>query len=149
MDHTFSAPKIPQFHTKNPSVQHKSLSSTPKTPQFHPLSSTSKTPQFNTHPSVQHQKPLSSTPKTSQFKTSVKLRCVELRGFRCGTEGIWGLKRSSPFVLSWQGCGTEGDPKSFYFPCRYSRDDLSAIKLAWNFWSYLQKESYDVSIEFE
>ena len=28
-DHTFSVPKIPQFHTKNPSVQHQnSLSST-------------------------------------------------------------------------------------------------------------------------
>ena len=36
LDHTFSAPKIPQFHTKNPSVPHqKPLSSTPKTPQFH------------------------------------------------------------------------------------------------------------------
>ena len=45
-----SAPKIPQFHTKNPSVQHQNpLSSTPKTPQFHlPLSSTPKIPQLNT-----------------------------------------------------------------------------------------------------
>ena len=33
-DHSFSAPEIPQFHTKNPSVQHNPLSSTPKTPQF-------------------------------------------------------------------------------------------------------------------
>ena len=85
--HSFSAPKIPQFHTKNPSVQHTPLSSTPKTPQFHPLSSTPKTPQF--HPpqfntknpsapppqfhsensSVQHQKSLSSTPKIPQFHT--------------------------------------------------------------------------------
>ena len=45
--HSFSAPKIPQFHTKNPSVPHpsvqhqKSLSSTP-------FSSTPKTPQFHT-----------------------------------------------------------------------------------------------------
>ena len=50
--HSFSAPKIPQFHTKNPSVQHKPLSSTPKNPQFHP-------PQFHTkNPSVPHKKPL-------------------------------------------------------------------------------------------
>ena len=83
-DQTFSAPKIlqfhtknPQFHTKNPSVpppsvpHQKSLSST-QLPQFHPknpsvplqkpLSSTH-LPQFNTPSSVQHQKPLSSTPK--------------------------------------------------------------------------------------
>ena len=68
--HAISAPKIPQFHTKNPSVPHQKipqfhtktlsvphqkllssnlLSTTPKTPKFHtPLSSTSKTPQFNT-----------------------------------------------------------------------------------------------------
>ena len=46
---SFSAPKIPQFNTKNPSVQHTPLSSTPKNPQFHtPLSSTLKTPQFHT-----------------------------------------------------------------------------------------------------
>ena len=78
---SFSAPKIPQFNTKNPSVQHNPLSSTPKTPQFHtknpsvqhnPLSSTPKTPEFHSPqfhtqnpsvpaPSVPHQKPLSST----------------------------------------------------------------------------------------
>ena len=51
-----STPKTPQFHTKNPSVQHKPLSSTPKTPQF------------NTPPSVPHQKPLSST-HPPQFHT--------------------------------------------------------------------------------
>ena len=41
---TFSAPKIPQFHTKNPAVPHqKLLGSTPKTPQFHtPLCGTDK-----------------------------------------------------------------------------------------------------------
>ena len=27
--------------------------------------------------------------------------CVELRGFRCWTEGFWGLKRSGPFVWNW------------------------------------------------
>ena len=101
------SPKIPQFHTQNPSVQHKSLSSTPKTPQF------------NTNPSVPHQKslsstpsrsstpktpqfhPLSSTPKTPQFHTKklytnelysyFSLREVELRVFWGGTEGfmVW------------------------------------------------------------
>ena len=51
-DHTFSAPKIPQFNTEKPSVQHrKPLSSTqnPSVPQKKkPFSSTPKTPQFNT-----------------------------------------------------------------------------------------------------
>ena len=113
-DHTIAAPKIPQFNTKNSSVQH--------------------IPQFQTNnPSVQHQKSLSSTPKTPQFNTktpSVQLRkpfgfthflvwnwvvCwtelllvwnwgvfrVALRGFWCGNYGILGLKMSSPFVWNW------------------------------------------------
>ena len=76
LDHTFSAPEISQFNTKNSPVQH------------NPLSSTSKTPQFNTKtPSVPHQKPLSSTPLTS---TPKKLYISELYSdfFWCGTEGF-------------------------------------------------------------
>ena len=57
-DHTFSVPEIPQFHTKNPSVQHTPLRSTPKTPQFNTKTLL-----------VRHQNPLSSTPKTRQFHT--------------------------------------------------------------------------------
>ena len=105
--------------TQDPSVQHrKPLSSTPKS-----LSSTQKTPLFNTQtPSVSHQNPLSvtsktlqfhtplsSTPKTPQFHTPqaktegfLVLNCgvfgFELRGFWCGTEEFWGLKRSGSFV---------------------------------------------------
>ena len=127
-NHTFSMPKIPQFNTKNPSVQHRNpLSSTPK-------------PLTLTHPSVPLQKP----PVQHSFCQrgvlnpwgvfGMKLRgregtegCVELRGFRCWTEGFsvwnWGLcwtegfrvlKSSGPFVRNWnvelRGCGTEGDP---------------------------------------
>ena len=58
------------FGSLNPSVQHnKSLSSTPKTPQFNTL--------------------LSITPKNpSSTQTAVPYKgCVELRSFRCGTEG--------------------------------------------------------------
>ena len=67
--HSFSAPKILQFHTKNPSVQLNPLSSTPKTHQFNTP------PQFHTKnpsvpsPSVPHPKPLSSTPFSSTPKT--------------------------------------------------------------------------------
>ena len=103
---SFSAPEIPQFHTKNSSVQHNPLSSTPETPQF------------NTSPSVPHQKtlssthPLSSTPKNPLF--GVELRgfwcgtegCVELRGFWCWTErflvwnwGISGAEKEWPFCV--------------------------------------------------
>ena len=111
-DHTFSAPKNPQFNTKNPSVQHqnpwvphqKLLSSTPKS-----LSSTPKTPQFNT-------KSIGSTPKAPQFHLPLTAFLVwnwgvfgvEPRGFWCGTEGCllwnWGileLKRIGPFVWNW------------------------------------------------
>ena len=76
-----------QFHTKgpllsspqNPSILHqKPLSSTPKAPGFNTsLSSTPKTPLSHTENlSVQH---------TPQFHTK---RWVELRGFRCVTEGV-------------------------------------------------------------
>ena len=101
-----------------PSVQHisstqkghfllapKSLSSTPKIPQFQtkkPLSSTSKTPQFYT--------PLNFTPKTGGgvFVYLFEVFDVELRGFRCGTEGVsvlnWGV-----FGVELRGlCWTEG-----------------------------------------
>ena len=92
-----------------PSVQHisstqkghfllapKSLSSTPKIPQFQtkkPLSSTSKTPQFYT--------PLNFTPKTGGgvFVYLFEVFDVELRGFRCGTEGV--------SVLNWGVFGVE------------------------------------------
>ena len=56
--HSFSASKIPQFHTWNPSVQYT--------------------------PSVPYQKPLSSTPLSS----TPGFFGVELRGFWCGTEGF-------------------------------------------------------------
>ena len=125
LDHTFSAPEIPQFHIKNPSVQHNPLSSTPKTPQFH-----TKNPSVtHQNPSVTHLKPLSST-HTPQFAYielflcgtegflvwnwggrtcwvfGVELRKVELRGFWCGTEESLGLKRcgSSVELMCW----TEG-----------------------------------------
>ena len=64
--HSFSAPEIPKFHTKNPSVQHNPLSSTPKTPQFH-----------TKNPSVPHRKPLSSTHSSvSHQKPFMELRGV-------------------------------------------------------------------------
>ena len=61
--HSFSALKIPEFYTKNPTVQH--------TPQFHTKNPrVQHTPQFHTkNPQVPHLKPLSSTPKTPQFHT--------------------------------------------------------------------------------
>ena len=53
-DHTFSAPKVPQFHTKNPSVP-PPPSSTPKTPQFNTKTPSVQPPQFHTkNPPVQH-----------------------------------------------------------------------------------------------
>ena len=123
-NHTFSMPKIPQFNTENPSVQHQNPS-VQHTPQFNtPLSSTPKT-LSSTHPSVPHQKPLSSTKFLSEG-------CIEpLRGFWCGaeggrrnsgvcwTEGFRVLKSSGPFVWNWnvelRGCGTEGDPFQLSF----------------------------------
>ena len=102
-DHTFSAPQIPQFNTRNPSVQHQN----PSLLYEKPISST--------HPSVPLQEPLSSTPKPRQFHTknlSVQhsfclkgvlnwgVLTVELRRFRCGTEGF--------SVWNWGVCGTEG-----------------------------------------
>ena len=61
MGHFFSAPKIPQFHTKNPSVQQNRQFHT-KNPQFNKtVSSIPKTPQLNTKKSsVQH------TPQTKK-----------------------------------------------------------------------------------
>ena len=122
-EHTFSAPKIPQFNTpqfNTPSVQHPLSSTSPSIP--HPLSSTP--PQFKTS--------LRSTlPSAGLYRAifcrffvlnwgrcwteaCVELRrvlnwgvcvsegCVEVRGFRCWTEGFLGLKRSGPFV--WNRC---------------------------------------------
>ena len=94
-----SAPKIsqfkteiPQFNTKNPSVQH--------------------TPQFNTKtPSVQHQEPLSST--HLNWGVCGNKGCVELRGFWCGTEGVSGAVKEWPFCVELRGCGTEEDPIFF------------------------------------
>ena len=76
-NHTFPAPKIPQFHTNNSSVQHQSLP-IPHTPQVNTNSS-----------SVQH------TPQT------VKLAYIELfvLSFLCWTEGLW--------VLNWGACWNE------------------------------------------
>ena len=60
--HSFSAPKIPQFPTKNREFN------TP--PQFHSKNPSFPLPQFHSkNPSVPLQKPLSSTPKTPQFDT--------------------------------------------------------------------------------
>ena len=135
--HSFSAPKNPQFHTKNPSVPH----------QKH-LSSTIKTSQFNTL----LRKKLCWTEGFlvwNRGSLGVELRgfccgneeCVELRGFWCGTEGVlvlnwgflmwnWGIlvfncgvlvlnwgnlsaeqvcSLCGTHVLNWEGlCGTEG-----------------------------------------
>ena len=109
-DHTFSAPKIPQFNTKSPSVPHQK-----------PLSSP--------HPSVPHQKPLYST------HLSVPHRLYRAIGFWCETEGflvwnwevfstegfrVWNWRilwaeKEWPFcvelVLNGRGCGTEGPQK--------------------------------------
>ena len=77
-----SARKIPQFQTKNPSVQH--------TPQIH----TKKPSVPHKKTSVPYRKPLSSThslrQKIALYKRALQFlteRCVELRGFWCGTEG--------------------------------------------------------------
>ena len=99
-----------QFHTKgpllsspqNPSILHqKLLSSTPKAPGFNTENpSVQHIPQFNTkNPSVPHRKPLSSTHPSVQHQkvsgTEGFSVCnwggfgVELRGFWCGTEGLW------------------------------------------------------------
>ena len=82
-----SVPHKDRFHTRNPSVQHTPqfntpLSFRPKTPQFHTKNPSVPhlKPFSSTHPSVPHQRPLSSTHPSAIF-------CVELRGFRCGTEG--------------------------------------------------------------
>ena len=80
-----SAPKISQFNTINPSVQH--------------------TPQFNTKtPSLQHQEPLSST--HLNWGVCGNKGCFELRGFWCGTEGVSGAVKEWPFCVELRGCGT-------------------------------------------
>ena len=91
-DHSFSAPKIPQFHTTNPSVQH--------TPQFH-----------TENPSVPNPKLLSYRLKTAQFNTTLRQKIaegyVELRGFRCETEGCAELRGFRVELMGFR-CGTEG-----------------------------------------
>ena len=113
-DQTFLAPKIPQFNTNNLSFQHE-------------------------NPSVPHQKPLSSTPKPPHFhikNSSVPhtdKNFVELRGFWCGTEGFWGLKKSGPFVWNWcvdlRGCGSDGDPSWPYILTLKANQALGIQKL--------------------
>ena len=100
-DHTFSAPKIPQFHTKNSSVQYKN-----------PLTSTTKAPQFHTPFGVG----LRGVLDWGVF--GVELRgfwcgtegCVELTGFRCWTErfllwnwGVSGVELRGPFLMDKNG----------------------------------------------
>ena len=79
-EHTFTAPKICQCNTKNPSVQH--------------------TPQFNT------QNPSSvltwGVCWTEGFLVLNWLLCWT-EAFLCWIDGFWGLERSGPFVLNWGG----------------------------------------------
>ena len=135
-NHTFSAPTIPQFNTKNPSVQHrnssvphlkplsstlpsvshrKPLSSTPKPPQFHIKNPSvlHQKPLWTTHPSVQHQKPVSST---HPLVLNWGVFGVELRDFG-GWKGVALLCGID--VLNWGGCETEGDPSLIYAPFKY------------------------------
>ena len=82
--HSFSAPKIPQFNTENPSDSHRKA-------QFHTKNpSVPHIPHFHTkNPSVHH---------TPQTKTVLNWGVfgVELRGYWCWTEGFWELKRCGP-----------------------------------------------------
>ena len=128
---SFSATTIPQFHTKNPSVQHQNPSVS-HNPQFHP-------PQFHTkNPSVPNTPQFHT--KTAQFNTPLRQKlcwtegfwwrtegCVKLRGvwnwgvlvwnWAGGTEeflmlkwGIWVLKRCGSCVIIikyWSLCGTD------------------------------------------
>ena len=85
------------FSHRNPSVPpQKPLSST-QPPQFH-----TKTPQFHTKNSSV---PLPSVPHLKPKNLSVLVwnwgGCVELRGFRCGTEGFLGWKG---VVQKWNWC---------------------------------------------
>ena len=84
--HSFSAPEIPQFHTKNPSVQH--------TPQFHtknlssPRSSTPKTPRFKTTKNPE----VCGTERFLVLNWRVSCgteECVELRGFGVELRDFW------------------------------------------------------------
>ena len=76
--HFFLAPKIPQFHIENQSVQ--------ETPQF-----------YTKKPSVPHQKLQFHTPLSSSW--SGNEGCVELEGFWCETEEV--------LVLNWGGFDME------------------------------------------
>ena len=138
-DHSFSGPKIPQFHTKNPSVLHqKPLSSTLKTRQFHtplsstpkPLTSAPKTFRFNT--------PLSSTLKTTQFNTLLRQKiaagCVELRGsVELRGRWNWGVfcveMKDFRCWKVWFLCGTEGVSMELR-----GTHDIPYFKFEPNFW---------------
>ena len=130
MDHTFSAPKIPQFHTKNPSVPHqKPLSSTRKPPQFHTKNPSVPSPQFHTkNPSVQYSFSLRDVWNWVVFSEAFfvlnwGILGVELRGFWCWTEGFllwkWGVfgvglrdfevEKEWPFCVELM-CWTQGGP---------------------------------------
>ena len=95
--HSFSASKIPQFNTENPSDQH--------TPHFH-TPSVLHTPQFHT--------PLGSTPPSDFFKVilGVILWCwtegfLVLKWGILGAEKVWSLCGID--VLNWGSFGwTEG-----------------------------------------
>ena len=76
--HFFLAPKIPQFHIENQSVQ--------ETPQF-----------YTKKPSVPHQKLQFHTPLSSNW--SGNEGCVELEGFWCETEEV--------LLLNWGGSDME------------------------------------------
>ena len=82
--HSFSAPKIPQFHTKNSSVQH--------APQFHIK-----------NPSVQHREP-----RVNRGYTVLNWGVfdIELRDSWCRTERFCLLKRCGSCVELM--CWTEG-----------------------------------------
>ena len=109
MGHSFSAPKIPQFHTP--------LSSTPKTPQFNTKNpSIPHAPQFHTkNPSVPH------THQTKNSSIQVwkwGVLGIELRGFWCGTERCVELRRAihlklDLFIfLAWRDRGLWDTSKS-------------------------------------
>ena len=96
-DHAFSAPKVPQFNTKNLSVHHQN-----------PLSS--KPPIFSYFLSERCEEVRdffvwnwgSEELKGFWFEQRGfwcwTERCVELRGFLCETEKLFGLKKNGPFV---------------------------------------------------
>ena len=116
--HSFSAPEIRQFHTKNPWDPHqKPLSSTQKNPPVpHPdppvphqdPSGPHRKPLSSIHPSVQHTPQFSTENPSTEKNSSI---CVELRNFRCGTEvcgtgGFW-CGTDGVLVLNWGILGAE------------------------------------------